>query len=163
MRIIVTQKGSEILRGEIPVDSNNMHNGSSNIMLLQARINNFKNNFMFNRSNFDDKRSKQKGKSFSIREVDKSIFNTPYYKKEKKIQTSPPRKDIINNLKSLANFIKLSENDNITQIVKKESVSPIFMKKLGIFNQNKIKTLKKIENKNLDKLVCRYKYNIFKS
>lgn len=160
MRIIVTQKCKEVLRDDVHKAESSDYDRTPDLTLLKAKISNFKRSLMYNRSVVEKGKVMQMNKSISIREVDTDIFNSPYFKKEnkKKINYSPPRKQIINNLKTLAESIKISESNDVSKIVKKESVSPIFMKKLGIFNQDKINLIRKIENTNFGNLVCNYKY-----
>jgi hypothetical protein len=158
MRIIVTQKGNEVLRGILPSISpiqSKVKEMTPNIKLIKVKIENFKSKELYNRNVLE---LKHISRSISIRESDYGIFNTPYIKKDilvKKSAFVSSKMDIINNLKSLASSMKNSENTNIDQIVKKETVSPVFLKKIGI-SKNKIGKLEKIK-------IANFKYNIIKS
>jgi hypothetical protein len=148
MRIIVTQKGNEVLRGSLPsitpirIKEKEM---TPNMNLMKVKIENFKSKDFYIQNRV---KPKQINRSINIRGLDYSIFNTPIIKKEKKVNYPISSKEVINNLKSLADLIKNSSNLNK---IKKESVSPIFLKKLGIFNKNKINTLQNLDRNNIFK------------
>jgi hypothetical protein len=164
MRIVVTEKGNELLREELPSISPIVNKRSffetPNVKFIKVKISNMKTNEKYNVEN----KIKQISKSISIREViGEKAFDTPIVKKDfkfkKVINSATSRKQIINNLKSLASSIKIIDNKNFNQIVKKETVSPVFLKKLGVYNEKKINVFKKIEKINYNNLVSSYKYN----
>jgi hypothetical protein len=172
MRIVVTEKGNEVLRGDSVspiVIKPNLFQMTPNVKIIKSNsINTYSE---YNRNELERVTPKYKNISISIREIYgdtiKNMFNRPNVKKDFVIKQSGHSpihgKEMINNLKSLANSIKTNDSKNFDQIVKKDAVSPIFLKKLGIFNQNKINTIKKIEKIKIEKLVSNYKYNVIKS